>query len=74
MTSPATNAPAQPAPLVLDPKWKMVPFLCIGIGVIGAIAGLASDGLRQQFVSARLHVLPEHLPRGIVPGHHPSFV
>ena len=54
MTSSATNAPAHPAPLVIDPKWKMVPYVCIGIGIIGAIAGLASDGLRQQFAHSYL--------------------
>ena len=54
MTSPATTASAHPAPLAIDPKWKKLPYVCIGIGIIGAIAGLASDGLRQQFAHSYL--------------------
>ena len=54
MSSPATNAPAHPARLVIDPKWKMVPYVCIGLGVLGAIAGLASESLRQQFAHSYL--------------------
>ena len=47
MSSPATTTPAHPSPLVIDPKWKMVPYVCIGIGILGAIAGLASGSIRE---------------------------